>query len=60
MDLVLKQWWTNAQGTTGVDGGYQTRSFLGDYKITVTHGGQSKTVQTPLPKEGQTLTIALT
>ncbi len=42
-DLVFKQWWTDAEGTTGADGIFRTRGFLGEYEISVTHNG---TVQT--------------
>jgi GH35 family endo-1,4-beta-xylanase len=58
-DLVLKQWWTNVNGKSNAQGKYATRGFLGDYDITVTSGGKSKTVKTSLPKAGQTLKIVL-
>jgi endo-1,4-beta-xylanase len=35
MDLTQTQWWTNAEGTTGADGVFRTRGFLGDYDIDV-------------------------
>jgi hypothetical protein len=58
-DLLFSQWWTNAQGATTGQGDYKTRGFLGDYEITVTHGGKSKTVPAALAREGQTVTIRL-
>ncbi|MBC8009182.1 MAG: endo-1,4-beta-xylanase [Burkholderiales bacterium] len=42
IDLVTKEWWTNADGRTGPDGAYATRGFYGDYEITVTHAGTSR------------------
>ncbi len=58
-DLVLKEWWTDAQGRTGAGGDYNTRGFLGAYEITVTAGGKTRTVQATLPKEGAAFTIVL-
>ncbi|MGD0200582.1 MAG: endo-1,4-beta-xylanase [Bryobacteraceae bacterium] len=34
MDLIYRQWWTDVEGTTGADGVFRTRGFLGDYDIT--------------------------
>jgi GH35 family endo-1,4-beta-xylanase len=59
MDLVHNQWMTKANGKANARGEYATRGFLGDYEITVTAGGKSKTVQSTLPKAGQTLTIKM-
>lgn len=42
-DLVYNQWWTNADGATGVDGAYATRGFLGDYDVEVTVNGGATT-----------------
>ena len=41
MDLVLGEWWTDVEGTTGSDGSYSTRGFLGDYRIAVTTGDKT-------------------
>ena len=35
-DLIYNQWWTDVTGTTGSDGIYRTRGFLGDYDVTIT------------------------
>lgn len=59
LDLVFKQWWTNAQGVSSAQGNYQTRGFLGDYEVTVMQNGGSKTVKTTLPKGGRALTVTL-
>lgn len=58
-NLVFKQWWTDAQGTTDAQGDYRTRGFLGDYEVTVTANGRSKTVPMTLAKTGQPLRVAL-
>jgi GH35 family endo-1,4-beta-xylanase len=59
LDLVTKKWWTNAALETGADGCVRTRGFLGDYEITVTHQGVSKTIKTALPGAGQQVEIRL-
>lgn len=56
-DLVFKKWWTNAQGTTGAQGGYKVRGFQGDYEVTVSHNGKTKTIKATLPSEGRTLNV---
>ncbi len=58
-DLVLHQWRTNVEGKTGAAGAYATRGFLGDYNVTVTAGGKTKTVKTTLTGAGQTVRVAL-
>ena len=58
-DLVLKQWWTNAQGRSDARGNYTTRGFLGDYQISATFNGQTKTIPAALVKGGSTITITL-
>ena len=44
-DLLLHQWRTNTAGRSDARGGYRTRAFLGNYKITVTRGARKKTVE---------------
>lgn len=58
-DLVRKAWWTNAQGATGATGTYTTRGFLGDYEVTITHGGKTKTMPLVLTKQSQPLVVVL-
>jgi GH35 family endo-1,4-beta-xylanase len=58
-DLVLKQWWTNATGKSNTRGEYSTRGFLGDYEITVSAGGKTKTVPSTLTRAGQTVSVKL-
>jgi GH35 family endo-1,4-beta-xylanase len=59
LDLVTKAWWTNASLTTGADGAARTRGFLGDYAVTVSRGGVTKTVPAKLTADGASLTVAL-
>ena len=58
-DLVLKQWWTRANGKTAADGNYDVRGFLGDYQVTVTRGAQTQTAIYALSKESPVLTITM-
>jgi len=59
LDLVYKDWWTDTKGNTAANGAFVTRGFTGDYEVTVTAGGKTKTVQTALPTAGQTLQVTL-
>jgi GH35 family endo-1,4-beta-xylanase len=59
MDLVRKQWTTNAQGRTDDAGRYGLRGFLGDYEVTVTSGGQTQVLKAALPKAGAKLAVTL-
>jgi len=58
-DLVLKQWWTRADGKTGADGTFAVRGFLGDYDVTVAKGQQDSTRPTKLARGGSVLTVRL-
>ncbi len=59
IDLINKQWWTNAKGETGTNGHYQARGFLGDYTISVQANGKTKTVPATLVREGSTVKVKL-
>jgi len=59
LDLVQKAWWTNADGKTDRSGVYHTRGFLGDYEVTVTTNGRTKTVPAKLEKGGTRLTVSV-
>jgi endo-1,4-beta-xylanase len=52
LDLVKKQWWTNADGRTDKTGAYKVRGFLGDYEVTVTKAGRKKTAALTLLPAG--------
>jgi endo-1,4-beta-xylanase len=57
--LVLHDWWTNADGLTNARGTYQVRGFTGDYEVTVTQGNQTVTVPAHLTNAGTQLKIEL-
>ena len=51
MDLVYNKWWTkDAKAVTDAQGKATVRGFYGDYDITVSANGKSKTVSAPLYK----------
>ncbi|MBE7054372.1 MAG: hypothetical protein E7391_08935 [Ruminococcaceae bacterium] len=59
-DLIYNKWWTEESGTTDNNGEFTTRGFYGDYDITVTANGKTKTVSTPCYKgNDNTITITL-
>ena len=60
IDLVYNKWWTREEGKTGEDGIYSVRGYYGDYDITVTKGGASKTVQTSVSKYKDDNTVIVT
>ena len=59
LDLVHKQWQTNEQGKTDGQGQLKVRGFLGEYEVTASFQGRTKTLKTALDKTGQQLKIAL-
>lgn len=56
-NLIFKQWMTDVQGATDRQGRFQTRGFVGDYEVTVTHNNKTNIVAATLPKKGQTVMI---
>ena len=59
LDLVNKKWWTNASLETAADGTARARGFLGDYEITITHNGATKTIPAKLTKDGAKIAVSL-
>ncbi len=59
LDLVTREWWTNATAETDTHGVVRARGFLGDYEITVTHKGAVKTIKAALPPAGATVTCVM-
>lgn len=59
IDLVTRQWHTDAHGPTDPDGRFTTRGFAGKYQITITRGDQSTTHPAVLTRDGTTLVITL-
>ncbi|OGV60378.1 MAG: hypothetical protein A2X45_18560 [Lentisphaerae bacterium GWF2_50_93] len=58
-DLVFKKWWTDAAGKSGKDGAYGVRGFLGDYEITVSKDGKTKTDKLKLGKDKAEIVVKL-
>jgi len=58
-DLVLKQWHTDVTAKTDASGTVSTRGFMGQYQITVTYGGTTKTWPLTISKEGAVLDVVL-
>ncbi len=57
--LVFHDWWTDTAGKADKAGAYQTRAFLGDYRVTATAAGRSRTVRVTLGRGGTSVAITL-
>jgi endo-1,4-beta-xylanase len=59
-NLVFKEWWTKANGTTDKDGRFKVRGFQGDYVLQISLPGYQTTVRRPrLGKEWLSLEVVL-
>jgi GH35 family endo-1,4-beta-xylanase len=58
-DLVLKEWHTDSTAKTDAAGTVSTRGFLGQYEVTVTDHGVSKTWPLTVGKDGAVLNASL-
>jgi len=58
-DLVLREWKTNATGTTDAQGRFSTRGFFGDYEIKASSAGNAMTVKHRLEARGGAVTVTL-
>jgi endo-1,4-beta-xylanase len=58
-DLVLKEWHTDVTADTDAVGLVSTRGFMGQYQVTVTYHGATKTFSLTLPKAGATLSAVM-
>ncbi|MBE7054373.1 MAG: hypothetical protein E7391_08940 [Ruminococcaceae bacterium] len=56
-DLIYNKWWTNEEGTTNNNGEYTTRGFHGDYDITASANGKTKTVNAKCSKDGDNTVV---
>jgi hypothetical protein len=56
---VESEWHTDVSVRTAADGTATLRGFLGEYEITVTHGGKQKAVFQTLEKGAGVLTLHL-
>ena len=59
IDLVYNKWWTQESGATSSNGKYSTVGYYGDYDITVSANGKTKTIEARCYK-GQNNTITIT
>jgi len=59
LQLVRRDWWTDATGSTDARGSYRVRGFLGTYVVEVGHGTRKQEQELVLSKEGKELVIAL-
>lgn len=57
--LVFGDWWTNASGAADQGGRYTVRGFKGEYEITVTHQGKTRTIPAKLNGSGSSVKINL-
>jgi GH35 family endo-1,4-beta-xylanase len=48
--LIRQKWWTKAAGKTDASGSYQTRAFIGSYRIKVIARGKTRTVSAEVMK----------
>lgn len=58
-DLVLRDWWTRAEGRSGAGGVYRVRGHLGRYRVTVQHRGEKKAGSFTLDRAGARVTVRL-
>ena len=43
-DLIYNKWWTDESGVTDNNGAFNVRGYYGDYDVTASANGKSKTV----------------
>ena len=55
VDLVTREWWTNTNGLSAVDGKFSTRGFCGNYEIVVQREGKKISKNVQLTQKGVTL-----
>lgn len=57
-DLLFREWWTNATGTTDSAGKFATRGYKGSYNVTAVYGRVAQTVATTIDQNGEvTITV---
>ncbi|MGD0462795.1 MAG: endo-1,4-beta-xylanase [Tepidisphaeraceae bacterium] len=59
IDLTQKQWSTDVTVKTDDSGAANIRGFYGEYEVSVTSGGRSKTVTTQIAPGGSRLTVQM-
>jgi GH35 family endo-1,4-beta-xylanase len=45
IDLVYNKWRTRLKGTTDADGAFRARAYFGDYDVSISAGGKTKTIE---------------
>ncbi len=58
-DLVYHKWWTDKTVPITANGHYETRGFLGDYVITVTHANHSTAVHATIKPGRNKIVVTL-
>ncbi len=59
LDLIDKEWHTDARGKTDSSGRYATRGFHGKYVVEVNVGGKQKRVGTSLDRQGKRIVVTI-
>jgi GH35 family endo-1,4-beta-xylanase len=59
LDLVFKDWWTEATGRTNAAGRFTTRGFLGDYLISAGLGNQRASANVSLTRTGTAIDLTV-
>lgn len=59
LDLVFNRWMTRETGTTGADGRFAVRGFLGEYEVAAEKDGRVARGRCTLPKDGHTVRLVL-
>jgi hypothetical protein len=57
--LVFDRWWSRGEAQTDAQGAATFRVFKGRHEVTVTHGGQTRTVPVETDEASTTLTVTL-
>lgn len=58
-ELVLHKWWTRASGRTNDAGDFRARGFLGDYRVTVSQNGRTRTIPLTLKTGGAGIRVTI-
>ncbi len=59
LDLVTREWWTNAEGATDPRGEFSARAFYGDYRVTVESAGRKAVKEFRIRKQEPGLRVQL-
>ncbi len=59
LDLVRREWWTDAAGRTDAQGRFRVRGFLGEYRVEVAVGDRVQTLAAELARPGTECPVRL-